>query len=185
MVKSYFINPFNDQFQNMLPAVLNIITPIPNISGWRISFESGFWSTSFRPQPITSIHKHPGLSLEKSSHFFTLSFIKSHKKKIFKKSLMKDCNNFEYAVIVTRTKLVWLLLHSTNMSYADRKERVFRYGEPFDIPHSRSESRMKRYWSATDRRAWCDEVELRRKHILELNARSKGVNPFPFWLSPI
>lgn len=89
MVKAYFINPFNDQFQNMLPAVLNIITPIPNISGWRISFESRFWSTSFRPQPITSIHKHPGLSLEKSSHFFTLSFIKSHKKNIKKKSLQQ------------------------------------------------------------------------------------------------
>lgn len=62
------------------------------------------------------------------------------------------------------------------MSYVNKKERFFRAGEPFDIPHSRSEARMKKYWSATDRRAWCDEVELRRQHILELNARNKGVS---------
>uniref|UniRef100_A0AAR5PKM7 Uncharacterized protein n=1 Tax=Dendroctonus ponderosae TaxID=77166 RepID=A0AAR5PKM7_DENPD len=60
------------------------------------------------------------------------------------------------------------------MSYVNKKERIFRRGEPFDIPHARSEARMKNYWSATDRRAWCDEVELRRQHILELNARTKG-----------
>ncbi|XP_030749726.1 uncharacterized protein LOC115877619 [Sitophilus oryzae] len=60
------------------------------------------------------------------------------------------------------------------MSYANRKERIFKDGERWDIPHSRSESRMKKYWSATDRRAWCDEVELRRQHILELIAKNRG-----------
>lgn len=118
MVVAYFVNPFNDQFQNMLPAVLNIITPIPDISGWRISFESGFWSTSFRPQPITSIHEHPSLFLEKSGHFSTSSFIK-----LQKKSLMKDCNNFGYAVIVTQTKLVWQPFYSNLQTCRTQTEK--------------------------------------------------------------
>ncbi|KAG5880205.1 hypothetical protein JTB14_018996 [Gonioctena quinquepunctata] len=48
--------------------------------------------------------------------------------------------------------------------FRDRGDRLVR---------QRSEARMKTYPSADDLRAWCDHVEYRRQHILELMARDR------------
>nr|XP_023028951.1 stress response protein NST1-like [Leptinotarsa decemlineata] len=61
------------------------------------------------------------------------------------------------------------------MSYVNKKTRVFRQlPEDAEVIHVRSEGRMKDYPSATDARAWSDNVEERRQHILEYQAKNKG-----------
>lgn len=53
-------------------------------------------------------------------------------------------------------------------SYVHKKQRAFRDVNTAELLPRRSEGRMKTYPSATDARAWCDETEERRQHIIEL-----------------
>lgn len=54
------------------------------------------------------------------------------------------------------------------MTYVNKKTRVFMERGDFKPERRRSEARLKTYPSAVDLRAWCDDVEDRRQHILEL-----------------
>nr|CAH7712144.1 unnamed protein product [Callosobruchus chinensis] len=60
-----------------------------------------------------------------------------------------------------------------NMSYINKRQRVFDEGSASILFPTRSEARMKRYPSSTDIRAWSDIVEDRRQHILEYAAKNK------------
>lgn len=53
-------------------------------------------------------------------------------------------------------------------SYVHKKDRAFRDANTLDLVPRRSEGRMKTYPSTTDARAWCDEIEERRQHIIDL-----------------
>lgn len=53
-------------------------------------------------------------------------------------------------------------------SYVNKKQRAFNDANTPDLAPRRSEGRMKTYPSATDARAWSDENEERRQHIVEL-----------------
>ncbi|KAJ8950847.1 hypothetical protein NQ314_007769 [Rhamnusium bicolor] len=54
------------------------------------------------------------------------------------------------------------------MTYVNKKTRIFLDRGDLKPERRRSESRLKIYPSAIDVRAWCDIVEDRRQHILEL-----------------
>lgn len=56
-------------------------------------------------------------------------------------------------------------------TYVHKKQRAFRDANNVELLPRRSEGRMKTYPSATDARAWCDETEERRQHIIELIRR--------------
>lgn len=59
-------------------------------------------------------------------------------------------------------------------SYINKGTRVFDEDEKSTVQRVRSEARMKRYQSAEDLRTWCDDVEQRRQHILEYEAKNRG-----------
>lgn len=61
------------------------------------------------------------------------------------------------------------------MSYVAKKTRVFKgLDDPPEVLRKRSEGRMKTYPSATDTRAWAEESEDRRTHILDLIKEGGG-----------
>lgn len=53
-------------------------------------------------------------------------------------------------------------------SYLNRKTRAFREENDVEVAARRSEGRLKNYPSATDARAWGDDIEERRQYILDL-----------------
>lgn len=53
-------------------------------------------------------------------------------------------------------------------SFVNKKSRAFRDAGDNQLIPRRSEGRLKTYPSATDARAWCDETEERRQHIVDL-----------------
>lgn len=54
------------------------------------------------------------------------------------------------------------------MTYVNKRTRLFLDRSDVKLERRRSEARLKTYLSAIDVRAWCDIVEDRRQHILEL-----------------
>lgn len=60
------------------------------------------------------------------------------------------------------------------MSYINKGTRVFEETPKPFFRRVRSEARMKAYNSAEDLRTWSDDVEQRRQHILEFQAKNKG-----------
>ncbi|CAH1175728.1 unnamed protein product [Phaedon cochleariae] len=59
------------------------------------------------------------------------------------------------------------------MTFVNRKTRLFMDRGDLKPERRRSESRLKTYPSAIDVRAWCDTVEDRRQHILELVTKER------------
>lgn len=59
------------------------------------------------------------------------------------------------------------------MTFVNKKARLFLKRSDVKLERRRSEARLKTYPSAIDLRAWCDIVEDRRQHILELITKGK------------
>lgn len=58
-----------------------------------------------------------------------------------------------------------------SMTFVSKKIRVFNDRGDIKPERRRSEARLKKYVSSVDLRAWCDVVEDRRQHMLELIAK--------------
>ena len=59
-------------------------------------------------------------------------------------------------------------------TYVQKKNRFWLERKDLKPERRRSESRLKTYPSSTDVRNWCDVVEDRRQHILELVVKDIG-----------